>query len=96
MNIKINDSFLKELENFSDEEDNIFQNDSTNNNPKDKIVEKDSILKINLNDDKLLNSTKLKNNKRFHEYLKELEVDINKSNSNPSILKSQNFKNTNA
>ncbi len=97
MSININDAFLKDLENFSDEDD-IFTNNKLTSDGVQKEIENKSNLVVNLNDtaDKLLNSTKLKNNKRFQEFLKEMEIDVLKSNSNPSNYKNQNFKSSNA
>lgn len=97
MSININDAFLKDLENFSDEDD-IFTSKKPDSEGGKKEIENKSTLIINLNDtaDKLLNSTRLRNNKRFQEFLKEIEVDIQKSNSNPSFYKNQNFKSSNA
>ena len=97
MSININDAFLKDLENFSDEEE-IFTSNKTGSGQMRKENENKSTYLINLNDtaDKLLNSTRLKSNKRFEQFLKEIELDIQKSNSNPSYYKNQNFKSSNA
>jgi len=107
MNININDSFLKDLENFSDEEkdkrsndndeEDIFNNKESKGKNEFKETYTKKIQNNNFNDpvDKLLNSTRLKNNNRFHEYLKDIENDIIKSKSNPLFYKNQNFKTTN-
>jgi len=96
MSININESFLKDLENFSDEDD-IFNNNNPNTVGSRENDNKSTLInEINDTADKLLNSTKLKNNKRFQEFLQEIEIDIQKSNSNPSYYKNQNFKSSNA
>jgi hypothetical protein len=97
MSININDAFLKDLENFSDEDD-IFNGNKPEVEAKKNDIENKPTLIININDtaDKLLNSTRLKTNKRFQEFLKDIEIDIQKSSSNPSYYKNQNFKSSNA
>jgi hypothetical protein len=97
MSININESFLKDLENFSDEDDIFNSNNPNTVGSRRENKNKSSFInEINDTADKLLNSTKLKNNKRFQEFLKEIEIDIQKSNSNPSYYKNQNFKSSNA
>lgn len=97
MSINLNDAFLKDLENFSDEDD-TFNNDKTEVEGKKNENENKPTIIININDtaDKLLNSSRLKTNKRFQEFLKDIEIDIQKSSSNPSYYKIQNFKSSNA
>ncbi len=95
MSIKINDSFLKDLENFSDEED-IFDSERNTEN-KETILNHENKIVINIADstDKLLNSTRLRKNKRFYDFLKELEIDSKKLDNTSSNKKNENFKNSN-
>lgn len=97
MSININDSFLKDLENFSDE-DEIFNNNLVNVNTLNSENETKLITINNMENpaDKLLLLTKLRNNKRFQDFLREIEIDTQKSNSNPNYYKNQNFKSSNA
>lgn len=104
------DSFLMDLENLSDhdeknnvseEEDDMFEKRDQNKYQEKKVFYKppeniDNIANINFNEnvDKLLNSTKLKNNKRYPEFLREIEIDKKRLHSQADI-KDQIFKNTN-
>ena len=97
----INDSFLMDLENLSDndnkkdelsDEDDIFDEKSNKQKKNSQNFSNNTIIISDYNE-KLYNSTKLRNNKRFFQYLNEIDLDKNKTiaNSNPDQI----FKNSN-